>query len=116
MQKKNKFSIKNVVSSNIIRLRKAENISQLELAKRVGLAHNFINDIENGRKGCSLDTIEKFVNYFNVAPYQLFLYPSQWGNAEKQGVIGMFEVMNKKIDLIFKDTIEEYRKNRKCGK
>jgi hypothetical protein len=38
---------------------------------------------------------------------QLFLNPLQWFNDEKQKIIGMIEVINKNINVIFKDTIEE---------
>jgi transcriptional regulator with XRE-family HTH domain len=37
------------------------------------LAHNFINDIENGRKWVSPDTLAKLANALKIEPYQFFI-------------------------------------------
>ena len=76
MAKKNEISEKYIyklISSNIKRLRSLHNISQLALAQKTGLTHNFINDIENCKKGMSYKTLSKFSKVFNVEPYQFFL-------------------------------------------
>ena len=62
-----------LISSNIKRLRSLQNISQLSLALSAGLTHNFINDIENCKKGISAKTLAKLSGVFNVEPYQFFL-------------------------------------------
>ncbi len=62
-----------LISSNIKRLRSLQNISQLGLAINTGLTHNFINDIENCKKGVSVKTLAKLSIAFNVEPYQFFL-------------------------------------------
>lgn len=36
------------------------------------LTHNFINDIENGRKWVSPDTLAKLSNALKIEPYQFF--------------------------------------------
>ena len=65
--------IHRLISSNIKRFRSLENISQLNLAGSTGLTHNFINDIENCKKGVSAKTLAKLSNALNVEPYQFFL-------------------------------------------
>jgi transcriptional regulator with XRE-family HTH domain len=65
--------IHKLISSNIKRLRSLQNISQLGLAINTGLTHNFINDIENCKKGVSVKTLAKLSTAFNVEPYQFFL-------------------------------------------
>jgi transcriptional regulator with XRE-family HTH domain len=65
--------IHKLISSNIKRLRGLQNISQLGLAVNTGLTHNFINDIENCKKGISVKTLAKLTAAFNVEPYQFFL-------------------------------------------
>ncbi|MCL2441178.1 MAG: helix-turn-helix transcriptional regulator, partial [Treponema sp.] len=55
------------------RFRALQNISQLNLANSAGLTHNFINDIENGKKGISARTLAKLSIALKVEPYQLFL-------------------------------------------
>jgi transcriptional regulator with XRE-family HTH domain len=65
--------IHQLISSNIKRLRSLQNLSQLGLSVHTGLTHNFINDIENCKKGVSAKTLAKLSNALNVEPYQFFL-------------------------------------------
>ena len=62
-----------LISNNIKRFRSIQNISQLNLAIISGLTHNFINDIENCKKGVSARTLAKLANALNVEPHQFFL-------------------------------------------
>jgi len=62
-----------LISSNIKRLRSLQNLSQLSLALSTDLTHNFINDIENCKKGVSARTLAKLSNALGVEPYQFFL-------------------------------------------
>jgi transcriptional regulator with XRE-family HTH domain len=66
-------SIRGLVSKNLRRLRAVHNISQLGLAVNAGLAHNFINDIENCKKGISAKTLAKLSTALDAEPYQFFL-------------------------------------------
>ena len=70
-----------LISSNMKRLRSLQNISQLSLALSTGLTHNFINDIENCKKGVSARTLAKLSVALNVEPYQFFL-PEGMSNNE----------------------------------
>ena len=84
MAKKNEVNenyIHQLISSNLKRLRSLHNISQLNLAVNTGLTHNFINDIENCKKGVSAKTLAKLSNELNVEPYQFFL-PDDIANNE----------------------------------
>jgi len=65
--------IHHLISGNIKRLRALQNFSQLDLASSAGLTHNFINDIENCKKGISARSLAKLSNALNVEPYQFFL-------------------------------------------
>ena len=62
-----------LVSKNLKRLRSLQNTSQLSLALKAGLTHNFINDIENCKKGISAKTLAKLSVALNAEPYQFFL-------------------------------------------
>jgi transcriptional regulator with XRE-family HTH domain len=66
-------NIRLLFSKNLKRLRTLRNLSQLNLANKADLAHNFINDIENGKKWVSPKTIEKLSRALNVEPHQFFL-------------------------------------------
>lgn len=69
----NEQNIYRLFSSNIKRLRSIQNVSQLNLALKTGLTHNFINDIENCKKGVSAKTLAKLSMALDVEPYQFFL-------------------------------------------
>jgi len=62
-----------LISYNVKRLRALQNMSQLTLSKETGLTHNFVNDIENCKKGISARTLAKLSVVFGVEPYQFFL-------------------------------------------
>ncbi|MCL2271986.1 MAG: helix-turn-helix transcriptional regulator [Treponema sp.] len=69
----NEQCIHRLLSRNIKRLRTLQNISQLNLALKTGLTHNFINDIENCKKGVSAKTLAKLSNALDAEPYQFFI-------------------------------------------
>jgi transcriptional regulator with XRE-family HTH domain len=72
-----------LISNNIKRLRHLQNISQLSLALNAGLTHNFINDIENCKKGISAKTLAKLSIALKVEPYQFFLSEDMLNNEAK---------------------------------
>jgi transcriptional regulator with XRE-family HTH domain len=65
--------IRMLLSKNLKRLRARQNLSQLALAVETDLTHNFINDIENGKKWVSPDTIAKLAVALKAEPHQFFL-------------------------------------------
>jgi transcriptional regulator with XRE-family HTH domain len=69
----NGHEVRMLLSKNVKRLRTRQNLSQLALAVEANLTHNFINDIENGKKWVSPDTIAKLADALDVEPHQLFV-------------------------------------------
>jgi transcriptional regulator with XRE-family HTH domain len=65
--------IRLLVSKNLKRLRALQNISQLKLALSADLTHNFVNDIENCKKGISAKTLAKLSSALGAEPHQFFL-------------------------------------------
>ena len=65
--------IHHLLSINLKRLRALQSISQLDLALKAGLTHNFINDIENCKKGVSAKTLAKLSIALKVEPHQFYL-------------------------------------------
>jgi len=112
MKKVDVYGIKEILAANVQRIRKAAGLSQLDLAKLTKLTHNFINDIENGNKGVSLETIGKLSKALEIEPYQLFLTPKQWDGAEKYQLIGIIEVLNKNVNRLFDCSINEIQGNK----
>lgn len=64
--------VRTLFGQNLKRLRTKAGLSQLALAGESDLAHTFINDIENGKKWVSCDTVARLCGVLNIEPYQLF--------------------------------------------
>jgi len=74
------INIRSIFSRNLKRLRRLAGISQVDLAIEADLTHNFINDIENGKKWVSAETIGKLAQALKVEPYQFFIAEPKWDN------------------------------------
>ena len=99
-----------IVSNNVKRLRSLHNMSQLDLALATGLTHNFINDIENCKKGISAKTMAKLSIVLNIEPYQLFL-PENTSNNEMMLYVKDF---NDSLQKVVSDLTQQYTyKNKK---
>ena len=107
MAKKNEINEKYIlllISNNIKRFRSLHNMSQLNLALNTGLTHNFINDIENCKKGVSYKTLAKFSIVFNVEPYQFFL-PDNIPNNE---IMVYVKDINDSVQKVVNDLTQQY--------
>jgi transcriptional regulator with XRE-family HTH domain len=69
----NETEVRMLLSRNLKRLRADRNLSQLSLAVKAGLAHNFINDIENGKKWISPRTLAALASALGTDPQEFFL-------------------------------------------
>jgi transcriptional regulator with XRE-family HTH domain len=96
--------IHRLISGNTKRLRSLQNISQLNLALKTGLTHNFINDIENCKKGVSAKTLAKLSSALNVEPYQFFL-PEDMHNNEVMLYVKDF---NDSLQKVVSELTEQY--------
>jgi transcriptional regulator with XRE-family HTH domain len=65
--------VRYLVGMNVRRLRLLQNLSQLDLAVNADLTHNFINDLENGKKGISCRSLAKLSTALQAEPFQFFL-------------------------------------------
>jgi len=93
-----------LVSRNLKRIRSMQNMSQLGLAHSAGLTHNFINDIENGKKGVSAKTLAKLSVALNVEPHQFFL-PEGMSNNKMQVYVNDF---NDSLQKLVKELTGQY--------
>lgn len=73
MKQMNGEDIREIFSRNLKHFRDVKNLSQFALSNKAGLAHNFVNDIENRKKWVSPETIAKLATVLEVDPYQLFI-------------------------------------------
>lgn len=58
--------------SRIQELRRKNNLTQSELAEKIGLSTNFIGMVERGERNTSVDKIFKLANAFNISLAQFF--------------------------------------------
>ena len=58
--------------SRIQELRKKNNLTQSELAEKIGLSTNFIGMVERGERNTSVDKIFKLAKSFNISLAQFF--------------------------------------------
>jgi transcriptional regulator with XRE-family HTH domain len=100
----NESYVRFLVSKNLKRLRSLQNISQLGLALNAGLTHNFINDIENCKKGVSVKTLAKLSVALNAEPHQFFL-PEDMSNNKMLVYVNDF---NNSLQKIIKELTEQY--------
>ncbi len=53
------MATENMIGQRIISLRKAQKMTQAQLAERAGLDRSFVSEIENGHKNISVSTLGK---------------------------------------------------------
>ena len=118
-RKKEKMNceVLDIFSLNLKYYRKAAGLTQLELAKISGCAHNFINDIENCKKGASFETVGKIAKGLNVEPFYLFINPKDRFVGDNQKIIGYLNAFNRNVNSFIENTVKELsgvkEKNRK---
>ncbi|MDR2144218.1 MAG: helix-turn-helix domain-containing protein [Treponema sp.] len=85
--------IRELFSRNLKLLRHHNNLSQLALSVKAGLAHNFVNDIENGKKWVSPNTIAKLAAVLDVEP-GVFFQSNPLDPPETQKIRGYLDELN----------------------
>ena len=100
----NEEYIRRLVSKNLRQLRSRHKLSQLALAVNAGVTHNFLNDVENCKKGISGKTLAKLSAALNVEPYQIFL-PDDMPNDKMTMYVNDF---NDSLQKVVKDLTARY--------
>ena len=96
--------VRRLIGKNLKRLRTMQNRSQLSLSLDAGITHNFINDIENCKKGVSIKTLAALCAALNTEPHQLFL-PEDDLKTNIQIYVNDF---NDSLQKLVKDLTEQY--------
>ena len=58
--------IKDIISNNLIRLRKAHNLTQNELANKLSYSDNMVSRWERGEITPNIETLQKISEFFNI--------------------------------------------------
>jgi len=102
------IEVRSLFGRNLKRLRNIANKSQLSLAAEAGLAHNFINDIESGKKWVSATTIEKLSQVLKAEPHQFFLCDSKWNDQGAEIFSLYLDDFSDSMDKIVKEYRHRY--------
>lgn len=65
------MTLREIVAANIRRLRIAENLTQLELAKKAGLTDVYVSRLEKHSQNITLDSLEAIAEALKVPPVSL---------------------------------------------
>ncbi|MDR0600001.1 MAG: helix-turn-helix domain-containing protein [Treponema sp.] len=87
--------IREIFSRNLKLFRGRKGLSQFALSNKAGIAHNFVNDIENQKKWVSPETISKLAAVLDVEPYQLFMTNPLDGKQTKRIHLYLDELNNR---------------------
>jgi transcriptional regulator with XRE-family HTH domain len=98
--------IRELFSRNLKLLRRHRNLSQLALSVKAGLAHNFVNDIENSKKWVSPDTIAKLAEILDVEP-GVFFQANPLDPPETRKIRGYLDELNRR----FTEAVGEIKEN-----
>jgi len=70
-------NLKLQLGQRIKELRKAKNLTQEELAEKIGIGTPNISYFENGKFTPTLETMQKIANVLDVEIYELYMFKSQ---------------------------------------
>lgn len=85
------------LGDNLKYLRKKRNLTQSALAEVIGLEIHNLNRIENGKSFPQAKTLVNLINFFDIAPYELFV--SQ--NDKICSIVDMLQKHPNRTDDIF---------------
>ena len=105
-EKTTEIYVRLLLSKNLKRFRSLKNMSQLDLALGSSLSHNYINEIENGKKWPSAKTIAKLCVILQIEPHQFFLTEDMINNGTQLYINDLTD----SIQWAVKDVTNQYKK------
>jgi transcriptional regulator with XRE-family HTH domain len=70
------MGLRELVASNLRRLRHASGLSQEELADRAGINRNYVGMLEREQHSATVDMLEKLAEVLETDPVEFFRRPS----------------------------------------
>lgn len=70
------MSLREIVATNLRRVRHAKGLSQEELADRAGINRNYVGMLEREQHAATVDMLEKLADVLEIDPIELFRRPS----------------------------------------
>lgn len=99
-------TILQLLGNNLRLLRRKHNLSQLDLSTRTGLSNTFINNIENGKKWVSAETLSILSETLHASPYEFFLDDAVTGLSPEY----LLKNVHTKMLLELDEVITRYKK------
>lgn len=99
-----RLEVRNMIENfggNIARLRKEFNMSQTELAEKIGVQKQTISNIERGNRYPTFETMEKIAQVFHATPIQLFGTPKEIAVSETTTILDRIDTYDQKVQNIF---------------
>lgn len=90
-------NVKNIVASNLKRLRKEQNLTQAQLAELTDLSNTYIANIECGKTWISDVTLEKLSEALNTDFYVFFMSDSISEKTDSVSVYSLIQKYKKQI-------------------
>lgn len=86
------MNLRSVFIANIKKYRKEQNLSQMNLAEKVGTSTSYLGEIEIGKKFPSIEMIQKIADALNIPPFKLFMteddfYKKQFSKEESEKLL-----------------------------
>ncbi len=108
-------SIKEEVAKNLLYQRKKNNLTQKELADKLGVKHNSISSWENGTNSIDIETLFKLCEIFDISVNDMYgIYTAdQYLNLPEQDLIHKYRFIDEKGKHTV-DTVLEMEYN-KCN-
>lgn len=103
--------VREIFRANLRRLRARKGLSQLALATELGMAHNFINAIEQGKKWVSPDTIAKLAVVLDAEPYQFFISAEPASEEERAFAVACFDELSDSVTKAIAEVRGRYLKD-----
>jgi transcriptional regulator with XRE-family HTH domain len=79
------------------------------------MTHNFINDVENGKKWVSPETIAKLAQCLEVEPFQFFLPDIRMNEGESAVLQAYLEDLSNSVMRVMEETKSRYLKDSESG-
>jgi transcriptional regulator with XRE-family HTH domain len=100
--------VRAILGRNLKRLRAKKKLSQLTLGIKAGLTHNFINDIENGKKWLSPKTLAALATVLEAEPQEFFVPETILPGQEARALTGYLDSFTDDVLRLVQDVKDRY--------
>ena len=97
--------IRAIIGSNIRRYRKAANMTQEQLAEKVGVSTSFCANIERGGKSMSVAVLAKFAQALSVSVDSLVFAPELFENAHVENIRSLLSQSDEQVSALAEDIV-----------